>query len=104
MTNPNAIEEIMALEQRAYRLGDRRADFNMEAPSWKAALAEMRAILAALDAAGLAVVPKEATKEMRRMASADRMLLNEIGWVNVFQRTWAEMVAAFNPADWKPKT
>ena len=108
MTKPNAIEEIMRVALRTQsskeigvhpsNLGRAESEYVQECDK-----RVVRAILAALDAAGLAVVPKKATEQMRRMASADRMLLNEIGWVGVFQRTWAEMCAAFDPATWKPK-
>ncbi len=98
MTKPTAIKEIMA-QAFAGQFHDGEPDF--------ADIEAVEAILAALDTAGLAVVPKEATEEMmggplppeKQPTGAARSLRNELSG-----RAWREMLTAFNPADWKPKT
>ncbi|MGI9490471.1 MAG: hypothetical protein ACR2RF_32180 [Geminicoccaceae bacterium] len=85
MTKPNAIEEIMAA-----------AIWGRETSN---TVVTARTILAALDAAGLAVVPKEATVEMAGAGSlgSSKYAFNEAC------SYWPRMVTAFDPTTWKPK-
>ena len=92
MTKPNAIEEIMARDieavlREAGLLGQTAANL---------AIKLVQDQLAALDAAGLAVVPKEAThgQVMATPASVSEPRT---------RRTYAAAVAAFDPTAWTPK-
>ena len=88
MTKPNAIEEI--IKDRLYFLGQANRDDTA------------KDILAALDAAGLAVVPKEATDDMVIAGGeAQQQSIGSWGEPKVVLRA---AIPAFNPTTWKSKT
>ena len=88
MTKPNAIEELMA---DAVLHCDPAA-----AEPRRTYLDQARSILAALDAAGLAVVPKDGRHVEEHLKEFGALL-------DYAKPVYEQMVAAFNPADWKPK-
>ena len=100
MTKPNAIEEILAeamavSRRRVVPGGPPPTTSPMPQIQIDGYIHAARECLSALDAAGLAVVPKEATSEMALAAIA---CSGE--WETIITRA----NAAFDPTTWKPKS
>ena len=82
---------MSAREVIAQAISETTLDWEDEDPEvWEVHTIQADAILAALDAAGLAVVPKEPTPEMRRVVAAD--------WGRKTWRQFAEVLAAAKEA------